>query len=475
LPLRPLPLATVVILLVLVGVVALGRSIGLGGRAPGTTVAPAGVRVWFSPTVGTEGLELAAPLRVLADIPDPDPNRTGPRPLPDVQLELRDGTGQPAIFGPGPALPEPMFLQGANPAWTADLSAPTVPGVYHAQLTIHISGQPTQTFDLPDPPLKVVAPSAPLQSGYVYDRDGNLWLTASDGQRTRKLTFYPRTERAWQPAWAPDGSRVAYSRSLPVPATDLPIYEIWSVQPDGSNNQPLVARRPGEDLLYPAWTPDGQRLLFTSDQVLDPATGGTPTDEHLSEGVETWTIETVDATGGARRPLIADAQMPDMSRDGRYLVYVAAPTARSEVEQIMTHTLMIADADGGNARVLVPPDQFQDVQEPRFSPDGQQVAFSAVNPGGWEGGLLPWFTALLAPPVSANGVPWDIYLVAAAGGAPRRLTHLQADLPTVAWGADSQHLALLTDKGIYQVPLDGSTPVRLAPGSIHGFLTWYTR
>ena len=70
-------------------------------------------------------------------------------------------------------------------------------------------------------------------------------------------------------------------------------------------------------------------------------------------------------------------------------------------------------------------------------------------------------------------MPWDVYLVATTGGAPRRLTHLQADVPTVAWGADAQQLAVLTEAGLYRVALDGSPPQRLAPGAIHGYLSWY--
>ena len=75
-----------------------------------------------------------------------------------------------------------------------------------------------------------------------------------------------------------------------------------------------------------------------------------------------------------------------MSRDGRRLVYVAAPAARSQTDQIVTHTLMIANADGSQAQVLVAPEGFQDVHMPRFAPDGQWVAFTAVNPEGWEQG-----------------------------------------------------------------------------------------
>lgn len=106
------------------------------------------VRAWISPTLTTETLEPGAPLRLQVEIPDPEPNRKGPRPLPSVLLQLRDATGAPAVFGAGPAQPQAMFLRGLPPYWTADLSAPTVPGSYHAYLSIIVRGAPTQTVDL---------------------------------------------------------------------------------------------------------------------------------------------------------------------------------------------------------------------------------------------------------------------------------------------------------------------------------------
>ena len=58
-------------------------------------------------------------------------------------------------------------------------------------------------------------------------------------------------------------------------ADQLPLFEIGSIRPDGSDDRPLVTRQPGEDLYYPAWTPDGH-LLFTVERVIDPRPGSSP-------------------------------------------------------------------------------------------------------------------------------------------------------------------------------------------------------
>lgn len=450
-----------------------GLAVGLGARLPFLPASVGPARAWFTPTL-TSGIEPAAPLHINADVPDPEPSRTGPRPLPYVYVELRDAAGAPAIFGPGPIAPQPMLLRGLPPLWQADVSAPTVPGTYHLRLNIKAGTAPTETVDLATPLLTVITPTTPLGSGLVYDRDGNLWLTSSDGSRTRKLTFYPRTEQASEPVWAPDGQRIAYVHTLPVPDAVLPVREIWSLRPDGSDDQILLPRQPGEDLLYPAFAPDGGHLLVTVDRVIDPATGGTPTTDQIDQGQESSTVADVDLASGARRTLLPDARMADVSRDDARLVYVALPPGKAETEQVLTRTLMVADRDGGHPRVLVPGDVFQDIRFPRFSPDGTQIAFAGVNPGGWEGGRRDDWWAWLAPPVAANGVPWDIYTVAVAGGPPRRVTQFQADLPTAAWGNDRARLAVLTERGLFLVPLDGTPPTTLAPGALHGGLSWYS-
>jgi Tol biopolymer transport system component len=323
--------------------------------------------------------------------------------------------------------------------------------------------------DLAAPVLTVAVTAPPLQTGLVYDRETNLWLTAADGMRTRKLTFYRPPERAMEPAWAPDRQRIAYVHGLPVAADQLPLFEIWSIRPDGSDDRPLVTRQPDEDLYYPAWTPDGD-LLFTVERVIDPLTGATPTTDRLQEGRQTWDIARFDPATGARRTLVQNALLADMSGDGAQMVYLASGASQSETELIIPRRLTLSAADGSNPRLLVRENQFQALHTPRLSPDGQWVAFAATNPGGWT--PIAWFPAL-RPLGRANGVPWDIYLVATGGGPARRLTQVQADLPVVAWGRDSRRIAFITETGLYLTDTSGSAPRLLAPGALHSYLGWY--
>ncbi|HMA34888.1 MAG TPA: hypothetical protein VKY74_10460, partial [Chloroflexia bacterium] len=287
-------------------------------------------------------IEAAAPLHVAVSLDLRAPAGSGPRITPYVDLQLRDAAGHPAVFGAAAAPQLPLHVTGFATGWTADMSAPTVPGSYHVHLFVHMPGQADTEIDLPRPVLTVI-PATASTGGLVYSRNGNLWRADATGQHTHQLTFYTGDGRAADPAWAPDGRRLAFVRTLPAAASQIPNTEIWGLAPDGSAPGVLVARRPDEDLATPAFAPNGA-LYFTSDRTVDPATGGTPTIDQLTAGQESWSIDRLDqpAAGGPRQPVVSAARMPNVSWDGRLLVYLGAPDAPAERERPPPPPLILA-------------------------------------------------------------------------------------------------------------------------------------
>jgi len=79
-----------------------------------------------------------------------------------------------------------------------------------------------------------------------------------------------RSYLAWwlgSPAWSPDGSRIAYLVYLEGGPNGL-TYEIWTVNPDGSDQRRLVdlgTCEGGGCILGLTWSPDGSRLAFQAE------------------------------------------------------------------------------------------------------------------------------------------------------------------------------------------------------------------
>lgn len=184
------------------------------------------------------------------------------------------------------------------------------------------------------------------------DRDGDwdLWLIAADGTRERQLTNQPGMESFAR--FSPDGTAVVFTNDM---AGDA---DLWTIGVDGDGLAPLVGGV-GSQESNPAWSPDGESVLFVRTPREAPAAG------------ELWTVG-IHGTNARRVELGSPVAWVDASRDASRLVVATAAGSLSVVQV----DSMDADRLGDTAQVW----------HPRFLADETIVAAVGGHP--LPGGLL---------------------------------------------------------------------------------------
>ena len=290
---------------------------------------------------------------------------------------------------------------------------------------------------------------------------GLLLVSPTTGERIDWPTLDPVFSGSAEPAFSPDGRRLAYTRTTGDFTGQVNIVGIGN---DGKPvGQPTPLAYGGQETRNPVWTADGRDILVIEGS---PSSNG---------GVARIPVDAPDRA--QRLGGLDHATTLALSRDGTKLIF-----SRGGADSDIWRVDLQEPARSGR---IVPSTLWDGGAE--YSPDGRRIAFSS-NRGGAREVWVADVSGDNALPLTRFGGPtagtgrWspdgrqivldsrpdgnsDIFVVPAGGGPVRQLTKTPGEDARPAWSADGRSIYFSSDRSgrseIWRLPAQGGDPVQV--------------
>lgn len=262
----------------------------------------------------------------------------------------------------------------------------------------------------------------------------------SDGtnpQQVTNPTYSSLYESDSWPTWSPDGTKIAFERDIATTSIGVGVGDggessaIWVVNADGTNEQQLTSPSEYEWDSQPDWSPDGTKIAFVRQNLPEAAgVGG------VGPQCVIWVIN-ADKTNphqisSSEIILIGDSE-PSWSPDGTKIAYthglpcvpLAVGALQDSIQAPIGCSIWVMDSAGGNEHQVSMPDTGSD-DHSTWSPDGTKIAFARMQPFYAKSG-----TYGLLPPSF-------IWVMDSAGGSEHQVSPGNGEMPDW-WGPHHRH------------------------------------
>jgi len=215
-----------------------------------------------------------------------------------------------------------------------------------------------------------------LQVGWVAGNDADIYVTPFLGATSVNLTNHPATD--WWPAWSPDGTRVAFTSDRDGP------HDLYVMNADGSD---VMRIGTGVGMAWrPTWSPDSARLAFNC--IVDPVSSP------WWSATSNLDICVISADGSGLARLTSEPASDydaDWSPDGARILFVTSRYSGGVTE------LVVMNPDGSDVMRISP---GLPADTPSWSSDGTRIAFVYRIP--WDPDW-PWARSSFVFVMNADG------------------------------------------------------------------------
>ncbi len=268
-------------------------------RAQTTTVA-----------VNGEGKTATAAVRVTADYPYELVHSGWSDPFAAARLytlRLGDGSSRPLL--PPDVLPDVAFGQPAVSPDGRRIAMAGYDGTADANYIFVVNADGSDLKQLTAGGYETQPAWSPDGAKIAYvvrprGGEGDIWVMNADGTDAVNLTGGMNSLNQYSPAWSgdlPGGVRIAFGEG------NASYSNLWTMRPDGTDRQRVTSGTSWWDD-DPSWSPDGTKLVFSRE---GPGT----------EGYDIWVIDVTGANAKSLVKLPFGQGYPEFSPDGRLVVF----------------------------------------------------------------------------------------------------------------------------------------------------------